>query len=74
MLWNCAAVPEGFAVWFCSVVLLCGCEDSEDSEDSGFCPLRIMWCAPEHFKSSQSLVKWAFASLLLLCGTILVLK
>ena len=36
MLWNCAAVPEGFAV---------GCEDSEDT---GFCPLRIMWCAPEH--------------------------
>lgn len=35
MLWNCAAVPEGFAV---------GCEDSEDT---GFCPLRIMWCAPE---------------------------
>jgi len=28
-------VPEGFAV---------GCEDSEDT---GFCPLRIMWCAPE---------------------------
>ena len=21
-----------------------GCEDSEDT---GFCPLRIMWCAPE---------------------------
>ena len=36
VLWNCAAVPEGFAV---------GCEDSEDT---GFCPLRIMWCAPEH--------------------------
>ena len=29
-------IAEGFAV---------GCEDSEDT---GFCPLRIMWCAPEH--------------------------
>ena len=33
----------------CRRVLLCsfavGCEDSEDT---GFCPLRIMWCAPEH--------------------------
>ena len=50
MLWNCAAVPEGFAVWLCSVVLpegfAVGCEDSEDT---GFCPLRIMWCAPEHY-------------------------
>ena len=48
MLWNCAAVPEGFAVWFCSVVLQCGfAVGCEDSEDTGFCPLRIMWCAPE---------------------------
>ena len=30
------ALQCGFAV---------GCEDSEDT---GFCPLRIMWCAPEH--------------------------
>ena len=22
VLWNCAAVPEGFAVWLCSVALL----------------------------------------------------
>lgn len=29
----------GFAVWFAV-----GCEDSEDT---GFCPLRIMWCALE---------------------------
>ena len=60
MLWNCAAVPAGFAVpegfdvpeglavWLCSVVLLCGfAVGCEDSEDTGFCPLRIMWCAPE---------------------------
>ena len=44
MLWNCAAVPEGF----CSVALQCGfAVGCEDSEDTGFCPLRIMWCAPE---------------------------
>ena len=48
MLWNCAAVPEEFAVWFCCVALLCGfAVGCEDSEDTGFCPLRIMWCAPE---------------------------
>ena len=48
VLWNCAAVPEGFAVWFCSVVLQCGfAVGCEDSEDTGFCPLRIMGCAPE---------------------------
>ena len=32
----CVVLPEGFAV---------GCEDSEDT---GFCPLRIIGCAPEH--------------------------
>ena len=49
MLWNCATVPEGLVVWLCCVALpegfAVGCEDSEDT---GFCPLRIMWCAPEH--------------------------
>ena len=34
---------------FCCVDLLCGfAVGCEDSEDTGFCPLRIMWCAPEH--------------------------
>ena len=33
----------------CRRVLLCGfAVGCEDSEDTGFCPLRIMWCAPEH--------------------------
>ena len=33
---------------FCCVALLCGfAVGCEDSEDTGFCPLRIMWCAPE---------------------------
>jgi hypothetical protein len=45
VLWNCAAVPEGFAV---PEGLLCGfAVGCEDSEDTGFCPLRIMGCAPE---------------------------
>lgn len=39
VLWNCAAVPEGLQCGFAV-----GCEDSEDT---GFCPLRIMWCALE---------------------------
>ena len=48
MLWNCAAVPEGFAVWLCCVALQCGfAVGCEDSEDTGFCPLRIMGCAQE---------------------------
>jgi len=33
----------------CRRVLQCGfAVGCEDSEDTGFCPLRIMWCAPEH--------------------------
>ena len=29
--------------------MLCGfAVGCEDSEDTGFCPLRIMWCALEH--------------------------
>ena len=33
----------------CAVELRCGfAVGCEDSEDTGFCPLRIMWCAPEH--------------------------
>ena len=61
MLWNCAAVPEGFAVpeglavWLCSVALQCGfVVGCEDSEDTGFCPLRIMWCAPEQPRVLES--------------------
>ena len=61
---ECAVELRCSAGGFCSVALQFGfAVGCEDSEDTGFCPLRIMWCAPEHFKSSQSLVKWAFASL-----------
>ena len=42
---ECAVELRCSAGGFCSVALQCGCEDSEDT---GFCPLRIMWCAPEH--------------------------
>lgn len=55
MLWNCATVPEGLVVWLCCVALpegfAVGCEDSEDT---GFCPLRIMWCAPEQPRVLES--------------------
>ena len=37
------ALQCGFAV---------GCEDSEDT---GFYPLRIMWCAPEQYMSQEML-------------------
>ena len=37
-----------------------GCEDSEDT---GFCPLRIMWCAPEQYKSQEMPILRAFLAL-----------
>ena len=64
MLWNCAAVPEGFAV---------GCEDSEDT---GFCPLRIMWCAPEQprvLESAKQAASETFSFALLLIAATLFL-
>lgn len=42
---ECAVELRCSAGGFCSVGFAVGCEDSEDT---GFCPLRIMWCAPEH--------------------------
>ena len=40
---------------FCSVALQCGfAVGCEDSEDTGFCPLRIMWCAPEQPRVLES--------------------
>ena len=46
---ECAVELRCSAGGFCSVVLQCGfAVGCEDSEDTGFCPLRIMWCAPEH--------------------------
>ena len=45
---ECAVELRCSAGGFCSVVLQCGfAVGCEDSEDTGFCPLRIMWCAPE---------------------------
>lgn len=39
----------------CSVALQCGfAVGCEDSEDTGFCPLRIMWCAPEQPRVLES--------------------
>lgn len=39
----------------CRRVLQCGfAVGCEDSEDTGFCPLRIMWCAPEQPRVLES--------------------
>ena len=49
---ECAVELRCSAGGFCSVALQCGfAVGCEDSEDTGFCPLRIMGCAPEHFIS-----------------------
>ena len=52
---ECAVELRCSAGGFCSVALLCsfavGCEDSEDT---GFCLLRIMWCAPEQPRVLES--------------------
>ena len=51
---ECAVELRCSAGGFCSVVLQCGfAVGCEDSEDTGFCPLRIMWCAPEQKLSSE---------------------
>ena len=45
---ECAVELRCSAGGFCCVALQCGfAVGCEDSEDTGFCPLRIMWCAPE---------------------------
>ena len=46
---RCSARGFCFAGGFGCVALLCGfAVECEDSEDTGFCPLRIIGCAPEH--------------------------
>lgn len=45
---ECAVELRCSAGGVCSVALQCGfAVGCEDSEDTGFCPLRIMGCAPE---------------------------
>lgn len=52
---ECAVELRCSAGGFCSVVLQCGfAVGCEDSEDTGFCPLRIMWCAPEQPRVLES--------------------
>lgn len=48
---ECAVELRCSAGGFCSVGFAVGCEDSEDT---GFCPLRIMWCAPEQPRVLES--------------------
>ena len=58
----------------CRRVLLCsfavGCEDSEDT---GFCPLRIMWCAPEQDRNAENLYLCGFPAFALSNGSSLAL-
>lgn len=50
---ECAVELRCSAGGFCSVALQCGfAVECEDSEDTGFCPLRIMGCAPEQLELS----------------------
>ena len=52
---ECAVELRCSAGGFCSVALQCGfAVGCEDSEDTGFCPLRIMWCAPEQPRVLES--------------------
>ena len=52
---GCVALQCGFAV---------GCEDSEDT---GFCPLRIMWCAPEQDKKPRMPILQGFPRFCYVC-------
>lgn len=69
---ECAVELRCSAGGFCSVVLQCGfAVGCEDSEDTGFCPLRIMWCAPEQprvLESAKQAASETFSfALLLIC-------
>ena len=51
---ECAVELRCSAGGVCSVVLQCGfAVGCEDSDDTGFCPLRIMGCAPEQYMSQE---------------------
>ena len=66
---ECAVELRCSAGGFCSVVLQCGfAVGCEDSEDTGFCPLRIMWCAPEHQYPQKTLNYKAFWGVFLFSG------
>ena len=72
---ECAVELRCSAGGFCSVVLQCGfAVGCEDSEDTGFCPLRIMGVCPGTSKSSQTLVNQGMRALFFRFGTILVLR
>ena len=52
---ECAVELRCSAGGFGCVALQCGfAVECEDSEDTGFCPLRIMWCAPEQPRVLES--------------------
>ena len=57
---RCGAGGFGCVVWLCGFAVGC--------EDTGFCPLRIMWCAPEHQYPQKTLNYKAFWGVFLFSG------
>lgn len=52
---RCSAGGVCSAGGFCCVALQCGfAVECEDSEDTGFCPLRIIGCAPEQWNAKRT--------------------
>ena len=71
---ECAVELRCSAGGFCSVVLQCGfAVECEDSDDTGFCPLRIMGCAPEQDRNAESLYLCGLPAFVLSNGSSLAL-
>lgn len=65
---ECAVELRCSAGGFCCVALQCGfAVGCEDSEDTGFCPLRIMWCAPEQDKKPRMPILQGFPRFCYVC-------
>ena len=62
---RCSAGGVGCVVWLCGFAVGC--------EDTGFCPLRIMWCAPEQDRNAENLYLCGFPAFALSNGSSLAL-
>lgn len=63
---ECAVELRCSAGGFCSVALQCGfAVGCEDSEDTGFCPLRIIGCAPEQILPHKACIYGLYGTFLL---------
>ena len=56
---RCSAGGFGCVVWLCGFAVGC--------EDTGFCPLRIMWCAPEQDKKPRMPILQGFPRFCYVC-------